>query len=183
MSKKSLNRKVSVQYIVESRDNGKTDQEIYNELSKEYYDKKSLVLLITGTVTSENKQKYKIYNNILLGLLGVAILSRILFVLGLTIETGQLWTLFLVFIVPIFAAYFAYEIARYNAPIYRFCGIMAILGFLQTLSKSENGNEILFNFVFAVAIAGLSFYLDGKMFPKFSPNDLKKDSNGEYILG
>lgn len=182
MSKKSLDRKAAQKFIVDSRDNGKTDQEIYNELSQQYYDKKSVALLITGTVTTENKNKYKIYNNILLGLLGLAILLRILLVFSLTIQTGQLWTLLLVFIVPLFAAYFAYEIARYNAPIYRFCGIMTIVGFMQTISKSEGGSDILINLVFAGAIAGLSFYLDSKMFPDFSPKNLKKDSNGEYIL-
>jgi hypothetical protein len=32
MSKKSLDRKVAQKIIVDSRDSGKTDQEIYNEL-------------------------------------------------------------------------------------------------------------------------------------------------------
>ena len=182
MSKKSLDRKAAQKFIVDSRDNGKTDQEIYNELSQQYYDKKSVALLITGTVTTENKNKYKVYNHILLGLLGLAILLRILLVFSLTIQTGQLWTLLLVFIVPLFAAYFAYEIAHYNGPIYRFCGIMTIAGFLQTVGKSEGGTDILINLVFAGAIAGLSFYLDSKMFPDYSPKNLKKDSNGEYIL-
>ncbi len=182
MTKKSIDRKAAQKFIIDSRDNGKTDQEIYNELSQQYFDKKSVALLIAGTVTKENKNKYKIYNNILLGLLGLAILLRILLVFSLTIQTGQLWTLLLVFIVPLFAAYFAYEIARYNAPIYRFCGLMTIVGFMQTIGKSEGGSDILINLVFAGAIAGLSFYLDSKMFPAYSPKNLKKDSNGEYIL-
>ena len=182
MSKKTIDRKAAQKMIVDSRDNGKTDQEIYNELSQQYYDKKSVALLITGTVTTENKNKYKVYNHILLALLGLAILLRILLVFSLTIQTGQLWTLLLVFIVPLFAIYFAYEIARYNAPIYRFVGIMTIVGFFQTIGKSEGGTDILINLVFAGAIAGLSFYLDSIMFPDFSPKNLKKDSNGEYIL-
>jgi hypothetical protein len=59
---------------------------------------------------------------------------------------------------------------------------MTIVGFMQTIVKSEGGTDILINLVFASAIAGLSFYLDSKMFPDFSPKNLKKDSNGEYIL-
>jgi hypothetical protein len=182
MSKKSLDRKSAQKFIFDNRDNGKTDQEIYNELSQQYYDKKSITLLITGTVKTEHQNKYKIYNNILLGFLVLAILLRILLVFSLTIQTGQLWTLLLVFIVPLFAAYFIYEIARYNAPAYRFCGIMTIVGFMRTIGQSEGGTVILINLVFAGAIAGLSFYLDSKMFPNFSPMNLKKDSNGEYIL-
>ena len=182
MNKKSLDRKAAQKFIIDNRDNGKSDQDIYNELSQQYFDKKSVTLLITATVTTENKNKYIIYNNVLLGLLGLVILLRILLVFSLTIQTGQLWTLLLVFIVPLFAAYFAYEIVRYNAPIYRFCGIMTIVGFMQTIGKSEGGTDILINLVFAGAIAGLSFYLDSKMFPDYSPKNLKKDGNGEYIL-
>jgi hypothetical protein len=182
MSKRSLDRKAAQIFIVDSRDKGKSDQEIYRELSQQYYDKKSVALLITGTVTTENKNKYRVYNNILVGLLGLAILLRILLVFTLTIQTGQLWALLIVFIVPLLAAYFGYEIARYNAPVYRFCGIMTIVGFMQTIGRSEGGTEILINLVFAGAIAGLSFYLDSKMFPEYSPKKLKTDSNGEYIL-
>ncbi len=168
--------------IVDERANGKTDQEIYNELSQLYYDKKALTLLITGTVTAENKGKYKFYNNILLGLLGLVILSRVFLVFSLTAQTGQLWALLLVFIVPLLTFYVAYEISQYNAPIYRFCGLMSLVGLMQMMAKSESGAELLLNVVFTCLIASLSFYLDHKMFPHYSPGNLKKDSNGEYIL-
>lgn len=39
MSKKSLDRKIAKKFIVDNRDNGKSDQEIYNELSQQYYDR------------------------------------------------------------------------------------------------------------------------------------------------
>lgn len=183
MGKKSLDRKAAQKFIVDNRNNGKSDQDIYNELSQQYYDKKTIALLITGTVTTENKNKYIIYNNILVGLLGISILLKLLSVFILTIQTGQLWTLLLVLIVPLFAAYFMFEIARYNGPIYRICGWLTIAGFIQTIGKTEDGTEILLNVIFACAVAGLSFYLDSKMFPDFSPKNLKKDGNGEYILG
>jgi hypothetical protein len=182
MSKKSLDTKTAQKFIVESRDKGIADQDIYNELSLQYYDKKSIALLITGTVTTENKNKYKIYNNILLGLLGLVILLRILRVLSLTIETGQLWTLLFVLIVPFFTAFFVYEIARYNASIYRLCGIFTILGSLQTITKLDGAADILITLAITGSIAGLSFFLDSEMFPDYSPKKLKKDSNGEYIL-
>lgn len=182
MSKKTLDRKAAQQFIIASRDNNKTDQEIYNELVQQYYDKKDIALLITGTVTTGNKQKYKLYNNILLGLLGLAIVSRILLVVNLTMQSGQAWALLLVFIVPALAAYFAYEIARYNAPLYRVCGIMTLVGFAQSMSKSDGGPELMVNLILASTIAGLCFYLDNKMFPHYTPQKLKKDSNGEYIL-
>lgn len=182
MSKKSINRKVAQKFIVDNRDNGKTDQDIYNELSQQYYDKKSIALLITGTVTTENKKKYKRYNNILLGLLGLAVMFKLLAVFSLTIQTSQLWVLLLVLIVPFWTCYFIYEVSRYNAPIYRFCGLLTIVGFFQSIGNSESSEDILINLFFTVAVVGLSLYLDSKMFPNYSPKNLKKDSNGEYIL-
>jgi hypothetical protein len=71
MSKKSIEVKTVRKLILEGRNCGKTDQEIYHELSQEYYDKKSLVFLITGTVTVEKKNKYKMYNNFLIGLVAL----------------------------------------------------------------------------------------------------------------
>jgi len=182
MSKKSLDRKKAQKFIVEQRANGKSDQEIYDELTQQYYDKKEVALFIAGTATEENKRKYKIYNNTLLIFLLAAILLRILSVFGMTLQTGQLWTLLFVFIVPVFAALFAHGVAMYQAPIYRFCGIMTILGFLKAMSSLESGIDIFINFIFTVAIAGLAFYLDSKLFPNYRPRSLKTDSNGEYIL-
>lgn len=183
MSKKSLDRKVAQKSILERRQNGKSDQEIYNELAQQYYDKKSIALLITGTATEENKAKYKIYNHLLLVLLGFSILLKLMTVYSLTLQTGQLGALLLVLIVPLFAGYFMFEIARYYGPIYRFCGLLTIAGFFQTIGRTENATDILINILFAGSVAALSFYIDSKMFPSFSPNKLKKDSNGEFILG
>jgi len=182
MNKKSLDRKNAHKFIVESRENGKTNQEIYNELSQQYFDRKSVALMITGTVTTENKNRYKVYNNILLGLLAVSIIFKLLIVFNLTIQTGEPWMYLLILIVPLFSGYFMYEIARYNGPIYRMCGLLTIAGFLQTIGKSDNSTDVLISIVFAGSVAGLSFYLDSKMFPDYSPKNLVKDTDGEYVL-
>jgi hypothetical protein len=49
MSKKSLERKPAQKFIIESRQNDKTDQEIYNDMTQQYFDKKAVALIITGT--------------------------------------------------------------------------------------------------------------------------------------
>ena len=119
----------------------------------------------------------------MLGLIGLTILFKLLAVFSLSLSEGQLWALLFIFIVPILNIYFFYEIARYNAPIYRFCGLLTIASFLQTLGKTENGVDILISLALCAGIAGLSFYLDSKMFPDYSPKNLKKDNKGEYIIG
>ena len=116
-----------------------------------------------------------------MGLLGIAIILKLLMVFSLIVASGEALTLILVFIVPLSTAYFMYEIARYNGPVYRICWILTLTGFFQTLSRAS-GTDILINALFAGAVVVLSFYLDSKMFPNFSPGKLKKDSNGEYIL-
>lgn len=166
---------------MQRRDAGLTDQAIYHELSEIYFDKKSIALLITGTATKENLHKYKRINQVLVGLLILAVILRCLIVIQIALTIEQWWALLLLFVVPAFAAYFAYEIARYNAPIYRFCAILTVLGFVQSIGKLE-GTDIPINLLFAAAIAGLSMYLDQKLFPDFKPNDLKKDENGDFIL-
>lgn len=182
MSKKSLNRKDAQKYIIVSRGNGKTDQEIYNELSEQYYDKKSVAILITETITSENKKKYKVYNNILIGLIALTILFKLFMVFSLTIQSGELWILLFALFAPLLAGYFIYGILNYQKPIYRFCGIMTGLGFLQNMRKLDSTSDILINIIFTVAIVGLSLYLDNVMFPDYNPKGLLKDSNGDYIL-
>lgn len=179
MSKKSLDNKVARKFIVEARENGKTDQEIYNELSQQYYDKKHIALLITGTVTKENKNKYKIYNNILLSLLGLVILTRIYYVFTLPIRTGESLAQLTILV---FAMWLAFEIKRYNGQIYRAAGLMGMLALVLTSKISADMTRILIDILFTVVIAGLSLYLERKMFPNYGNKKLVKDSNGEYIL-
>jgi hypothetical protein len=182
VTKKSLDRKAAQPVIIEGRDSGKTDQEIYGELIEQYYDKKGVALLITGTPTRENNEKYKTLNTLLVGILGISIIFKIMAIIAISLTAGELWLMLLVFIAPIFAGYFMYEIARYNAPIYRFCGLITIATSLRGLEHISTASDIVVTIAFVVSIAGLSFYLDSKLFPKYSPRNLVKDSSGEYVV-
>jgi hypothetical protein len=182
MGKRSIDVKATRQFITENRAQGKTDQEIYNELSQEYYDKKNIALLITGTPTEEKKQQYGIYNKILLGLLGLSVMFKFLYVMSLITSTGSPALLLLILVLPLINLYFIYEVSRYNASIYRLCGFLTIAGFLRPLGSGSEPTDIAINLVFTVAICGVAFYIDSNMFPDYSPRNLKKDENGEYIL-
>jgi hypothetical protein len=183
MARTSINKAAIQQAVREGRQNGKTDQEIYNELTETYYDKKLLALTITGVPTAENIGKYKLYNNILLGLLSLSALFKIIMIFTMTLYAGQPLLLLLVFIVPLLNIYFMYEIARYQAYAYRICGLLTIVGFLNSLNGTNiDITNVVINLVIAGSVAGLSFYLDSHLFPAYSPRSLEKDSNGEYIL-
>lgn len=182
MSKKSLDRKAAKLFIVSSRDNGRTDQEIYNKLTEQYFDKKSLAILITETITAELKKTYKVYNNILIGPIGLSFAYNIYKVVIITMESRELWVLLFAIGFLFFAFYLIYEIWNYNKPIYKFCGIMTGLGFVQYMRKFENMEHVFICLIVAGGIVGLSFYLNYKLFPNYKPNSLKKDDNGDYIL-
>lgn len=182
MNKKSLNRKEAQKFIIESRNNGKTDQEIYNELAQQYFDKKVIAMLILGTAKAENIDKYRYYNYTLVILLGISILLKFFTVINLTLYTGELWILLFTLLVPLMNIYFMYEIVKYNATVYRMCGIFAILGVVQTFNNSEFNIDLLIYIIFSSFVMILSFYLYNKLFPNYNPKELKKNGNGEYIL-
>jgi len=182
VSKKSLDRKATKQFIIDNRSLGKTDQEIYNLLAEQYYDKKTIALLITSQVTTENRKKYKVLNTLLLVLISITILFKILAIVQLSLSAGQVWALIFIFLVPLLNIYFFYEVLRYNGTIYRILGLLTMASFLQSISKGGTVLDITIGAFLCILIVGLAFYLDNYMFPYYSPSHLKKDSNGEYIL-
>ncbi|HET6224927.1 MAG TPA: SND2/TMEM208 family protein [Bacteroidia bacterium] len=183
MSEKKMNRGEVQKFIRESRDAGMKDQLIYNELRKEYSDKRKIALWITGTITAENKERFKTMNSVLLGLLFISILFKFIFIGSLIMTTGQPWLLLLMLVFPLISIYFAIEISRYHAPMYTACGLITLVGFMRSMNqKGITMNDIIVNAIFCAAIAGLCFYLSRKMFPDYSPKELKTDSKGEYIL-
>jgi len=186
MSKKTLDVKTARKFIIDGRNSGKTDQEIYHELSKTFYDKKTIVSLITGTVTVEKKNKYKMYNNILLGFIVIFVIFKILSTFFLIEQTREIWIILLPLIILFLCAgYFMYEIARYYGPIYRVCGIITFVTLFPSIRNTiDAGSDVewIVNVILSIAIVFLSFYLEKKMFPNYRLRNLKKDDDGEYIL-
>jgi len=180
--KKSIDRKSVQRLIIDNRSLGKTDQEIYDQLSMVYFDKKSIALLITSTIKEELKRKYKLLNYILIGLLLSTVVFKIISIVGISLDTHKPWLLITIFFFPILNVYFIYQIANYYGPIYRFCGLIVIAGFLKMITESTHWIDICINLILSVGIAGIAFYLDQHMFPDYKPNKLIKNENGEFIL-
>lgn len=180
MTKKSLDYKFAKKFIIESRIKNISDQEIYNELVQRYFDKKGIAGLIKSVVKTEVKQKYKIYNHILIGLLWISIILKILTIIPLTQQSGILYTIILMLFAPSINLFFIYNIAKYNGPYYRFCGILSIASFFQSITYFENVSTIVINALLVGVVAGLCFYLSKKFYPTNNPKNFKTDSNGEY---
>ena len=183
MGKKSLENKIARKFIVDSRNNGMTDQEIYHELSQQYFDKHEIALLIAGTVKPENKNKYKIYNNILLGFIGFFILFKLFIIINLIIQNGvQLLPHLFALTFVLLLAVVMYGIATYSTP-YRSYRFFIIYTFGFTIMHTADRIDMLISAVLGSIIVGLLYYLDKKLFSDYRPNKMKQDSNGEYILG
>lgn len=178
---KKINWKELREIIEESRKSGKSDQQIYYELTRLGYDKKQMALLITGTPTAGNKARFKTLNTILLVLLGIAVAFKLLAVVGITLETGQPLALLLIFLVPLLNLYFMYQVAHYRAPAYRLLVILAVASAFSGITKGEP-MDIITSLVLGAAIAFLAFYLDKHLFPNFRPRKMPQDANGEYLL-
>lgn len=182
-----MNQKIAKKTIDQRREEGKSDQQIYNELSEHYPNKKNLALLITGTATGQDKVRYRLYNNILIGLLTITLLLR-LWSSFLLVRAGE-FPGFLILIAAIMPALFIYGISQYLAPMYKLCGILSVLGIITILATlgsgaltGEGSLNKLVDLVLVVPIAILSFYLAGKMFPKFNPGKLQSDGKDGFIL-
>lgn len=180
MSKKSVDKKAVKKFVIESRIIGKTDREIYDELSLIYYDKKTVAMIINGTVTEERKSKNKLLHTLLLVLVGITILFKILIVTSLSSASGKPEMLWLVLLVPIINIFFFVQIFRYDAGIFRLCGILTLVSVFQSVTKTSNGTDLIMTLVLGGGIIGLSFYLGSVLFPgyKHSPD---KGADEEYI--
>ncbi len=183
-----MNQKMAKETIEQRRGEGKSDQQIYNELAEHYANKKNLALLITGTATSEDKNRFRLYNNLLIGLLTITLLLRLLSSFQL-VQAGE-FPGFLIIVAAIMPALFIYGISQHLAPMYKLCGILSVLGIITILATwgtgaltGEGSLNKLVDLVLVVPIAILSFYLAGKMFPKFNPGKLQSDGKDGYILG
>jgi hypothetical protein len=184
MTKKSIDKKSVIAQVKSLRLSGITDQEIYAQLAPEYFDRKTLATLITATVTEERKRKYQDAQITLLVVLGLTVILKLLTAVSLIIAEQKAVALVFVVLLPAVNVYFFIQIFKYEASIYRSCGLFAVLGISRIMNgmASEAGWLIIADIVIIGLIAGLSFYLDSKLFPNYSPRNMNADANGNYVV-
>lgn len=197
MNKSAINYKEVRKYIIDSRLNGKTDREIYAELSDKDDDKKTIARMIAGMVTKDRKEKYRILNSIYLILILVVIIFHFIPVLKMVLESFDIWSFLFFLIGPSIYILFFYVANRYNATMYPVVGIWAILGFINKLWSLKDGTHTIGEtiegikkisvtintegvdyLIYVISLCGiifLSFYLKRKLLP-YKPHDLIKDS-------
>ena len=187
MNKKSLDVKTAQKFIIESRNNGMTDQEIYNELSQQYFDKQSIAGLITATVTSESMSKYKVHRYILLGLIVLVTVFYLLSLIDFSNFTSEIGFILPITLLLSASIYMYVMLIKYMyAEVFKFCSIGAIWVAIRFLCDLRydfvNHTYQLIGLIIIVLVVVLSYYISRKMFPNRRLKKLKRDSNGEYIF-
>jgi hypothetical protein len=182
VSKKSVDKKAVIAQIKSMRMEGRSDTEIYAKLSGEYYDRKTVATIITATVTEERKQKYKDAQVTLLVMLGLTIVFKLLMGAALLVNDQNVMTLILAILLPAVNIYLFVKVLQYEASIYRACGFVALMGLTRILNGSaqEAGWAIAVDVLIIALIVGLSYHLDSKLFPLYSPQKMKADANGDF---
>jgi hypothetical protein len=183
MTKKSINKK-EVAKVIETRlQENIPRKEILTELSEQYFDKKTISILIASTADNQTKEKFKTLNNILLGLLILTIVLKI--IVGITLLSSiSLFLVPIAFLLPIISIWFAVEVSKFKGYIYNLLGLLAFASIFKALGDmGEAGFFGLIDILIVVAIAGFSFYLGKKVFPNYGLFGPKKDSDDNIILG
>ncbi len=176
-----MDQKTAKKRVMKSRSEGKSDQEIYNELSDYFPSKKNLALLITGTASKQDIDKYKVLNNILIVLLGLTIVSRFIAIFYL-ISAGEWLSAVFMLLGMSLTALVMYAVFTHMGGFYKAFGFLSLLSVLKTLTGYSGSFLELLELAILIPIPILCFYLGAKLFPKFKPNKLKKDADGAYIL-
>lgn len=183
MTKKSINKK-EVAKVIETRlQENIPRKEILEELSEQYFDKKTISTLIASTADNQRKEKFKTLNNILLGLLILTIVLKIF--VGITLLSSiSIFLIPIAFLIPIISIWFAFEVSKFKGYIYNLLGLLLVASIFNAMGDLvESGTLGLIDIFIGVVIAGLSFYLGKKIFPNYGLFGPKKDSDGNIKLG
>jgi hypothetical protein len=139
--------------------------------------------LIASTPDPQKKLKFRLLNNVLLGLLIATIITKILVGVAL-LSKVSLFMVPIAFLLPIITILFAYEVANFKGYIYKILGILAMAGILKMLTYIETSNItlVLIDVCVSLIIAGLAFYIGNKVFPNYGLFGPKKAPDGKFLL-
>lgn len=193
MTKSSLNGSVTRKYIIENRELGKSDLEIFNELSELYFDKQTIASLIKLTPNVEQRNRYKTPNTILSVLMGLSIILELSNIISCFIASDNF---FFANSFVLMNFLFIYWIFHFRTEVYAQCAVFNIFFILQYLLffgklHSQSWGAVFFGHPYlyfalgtliSVAIIFLSFYLMRKLGYDRLGKKLPKDEQGNYIF-
>jgi hypothetical protein len=121
------------------------------------------------TVTMEDKAKYKVYNNILLALLGIYIAIQLFNGTYTAIQHGLIKSSIFYYAYALVNIYLFYNIAQYHR-VYGLA-VMIYAAFLTSeLLKAHSAESFIVSLILDGMVLALSIFLSTKLFPKIQVN-------------
>jgi hypothetical protein len=160
-----MNTKEIEKYTETEIQNGKTHQEIFNKIvSTSDFNIHEVADIVRKIPTLEKRRKYKLFNNVLAGLLGLSIISRIITGLGELIQ-GKNDVSLIVMLFPIITILLFWGIYTYKRNLHLVTGLFMTFGTLMTASRLFNNFDILSLVDILVTLFGscIALYLNSKL--------------------
>jgi hypothetical protein len=187
---KSPDKKEALKIIQTRLNEGKPRKEILEELSNMYEDKSSIAKLIAMTPNSKTKEKYKLLNYILLCFIVLLIIPWYVREMILFFTKQPIEGIAVGFILLLFCIYCIFRVSKFKGYIYCFLAYLVFLGLGYFLINIIFKSGILaaidiwdvYFISISLALGGVAFYLNKKMFPNYGFPGLKRDKNGDYLL-
>lgn len=202
MAGKKINREEILEKINTSRGSSKTDQEIYNELSEQYYSKKEVATYIIASRHLEDKSKFKKQINTILSLSVLEFVLAFILTIYVILElhavleslSQRIFILFVsaLAISEIFAFINTFKSFKYlNHSNADFQGLSFLILLIFTdadIPDSVNMSILVLLVVSMVLLFIIKFILKYRITPYLFPNHskhiskLKRDAKGYYIF-
>jgi hypothetical protein len=180
---KRLTEREIVPLTREALDQGRTKQQVFEELAPRFYSREHLAQLISTVPDVELRKRYARTNRILVILTVVTNTSHLgLLALGVL---AQGFPQFLVFdhTIPLIALFFVRGLQRMRGGVYIPAGVAALIGILDSVRLVRiNPWWSCMDLVLFTTTAVLSFRVGGCLFPQRGWSGPRKDENGNYLL-
>jgi len=179
--KKYIPTKELIKIVESDLIKGKSKNELFEELSIEYYESNTIAKAIAMFPDNILKKKYNMFNTFLLLLIAIYVINKMFDICSYVLINPVLGLIILAIYLPI-SLWIAMKIYRPRAYIYNIIGVLSILSVLYSLKGFDGSSPWVGSFMFSTLIAVLSYYIGSRMFPNYGFRGPKKDSEGKYIL-
>ena len=184
--KKDITKKELLKLIEVKLNKGISKAEVYKEVSGFYSVEQLEADVLPRTIAyfpdAGLKLKYKKENTVLYMLLFIAAVFKVVSSIPSLFNLQAIGILLMVFL-PFVNIWLAMEVMKTRAYVYKVIGVLAIAGFLNSLTLIESsGLWVLLDALVLGVVSFLGFKLGKVMFPNYRYSGPVKDENGEWLM-
>lgn len=167
----------------EALDQGRTKQQVFEELSPRFYSKEHLAQLISTIPEVELRKTYRGTNQALVVVMVLAGASHLVLLLLTVHSKGRsAFTLFNP-VIALLVVFLTRRIYQMSGGVYVPVGLLSLIGVLDTIGLvPTNPLWSLVDIALFITTAILSFHVGGHLFPHRGWIGPLKDENGNYLL-